>query len=65
MRIYENTNADDYYIRNVDDENVVKYAQNIPCHVIDFSLKRKDVDLYLSLIHILVQKQEKWRVIQR
>ena len=46
MRIYENTNADDYFIRNVDDENVVKYAQNIPCHVIDFSLKRKDVDLY-------------------
>lgn len=46
MRIYENTNADDYFIRNVDDENVVKYAQNIPCRVIDFSLKRKDVDLY-------------------
>lgn len=46
MRIYENTYADDYFIRNVDDENVVKYAQNIPCHVIDFSLKRKDVDLY-------------------
>lgn len=46
MRIYENTNADDYFIRNVDDENVVKYAQNIPCQVIDFSLKRKDVDLY-------------------
>ena len=46
MRIYENTNADDYFIRNMDDENVVKYAQNIPCHVIDFSLKRKDVDLY-------------------
>ena len=46
MRIYENTNADDYFIRNVDDENVVKYAQNIPCHVIDFFLKRKDVVLY-------------------
>ena len=46
MNIYENTTKEDYFIRNVDDENVMKYAQNIPCHVIDFSLKRKDVDLY-------------------
>lgn len=46
MNIYENTKEDDYFIRNVDDENILKYAQNIPCHVIDFSLKRQDVDLH-------------------
>lgn len=46
MRIYENTTEQDYFIRNVDDENIMKYAVHIPCQVIDFSLKRKDVDLY-------------------
>ncbi len=46
MKIYANETESDYFIRNVDDENIIKYAQNIPCQVIDFSLKRKDVDLY-------------------
>ena len=46
MKIYQNCNEEDWFIRNVDDENIVKYAQNIPCKVIDFSLKRQDVDLY-------------------
>lgn len=48
MKIYENTNVDDYFIRNVDDEEIMKYAQDIPCHVIDFSLERTDVDLYIK-----------------
>lgn len=46
MRIYKNCSKDDFFIRNVDDENIVKYAQNIPCTIVDFSLKRNDVDLY-------------------
>ncbi len=46
MRIYENCHKDDWFIRNVDEPEIVKYAQNIPCEVIDFSLKRTDVDLY-------------------
>ena len=46
MKIYQNCKEDDWFIRNVDDEDIVKYAQNIPCKVIDFSLKRQDVDLY-------------------
>ena len=46
MKVYQNCSKDDWFIRNVDDENVVKFAQNIPCTVIDFSLKRQDVDLY-------------------
>ncbi|MGM9948228.1 UDP-N-acetylmuramoyl-L-alanine--D-glutamate ligase [Floccifex sp.] len=46
MKIYQNCMESDYFIRNVDDENIVKYAINIPCNVIDFSLKREDVDLY-------------------
>lgn len=46
MRIYENCKEEDWFLRNVDDETVMKYAQYIPCTVIDFSLTRKDVDLY-------------------
>ncbi len=46
MKIYENCKEDDWFLRNVDDETVMHYAKNIPCTVIDFSLKRSDVDLY-------------------
>ncbi|MEJ8738361.1 UDP-N-acetylmuramoyl-L-alanine--D-glutamate ligase [Erysipelotrichaceae bacterium HCN-30851] len=46
MIIYENCKEDDWFLRNVDDETVMQYAKNIPCTVIDFSLKRSDVDLY-------------------
>lgn len=46
MRIYENCKPKDWFLRNVDDETLMQYAQNIPCTVIDFSLKRQDVDLY-------------------
>ena len=52
MKIYENAGKEDYFIRNVDDPLIVKYAQNIPCQVIDFSLKRDDVDLYVKDGHI-------------
>lgn len=45
MLIYKNCNSQDWFIRNIDDENIVKYAQNIPCQVIDFSLTRQ-ADLY-------------------
>lgn len=46
MRVYENCTKDDFFIRNVDDKNVMEFAKNIPCQIIDFSLKKKDVDLY-------------------
>lgn len=46
MKIYENCKEDDWFLRNVDDETVMQYAKNIPCTVVDFSLKRSDVDLY-------------------
>ena len=42
----ENCRADDWFLRNVDDPLIMKYARNIPCKVIDFSLTRTDVDLY-------------------
>lgn len=45
MLIYKNCNSQDWFIRNIDDENIVKYAQNIPCQVIDFSLTQ-EADLY-------------------
>lgn len=46
MRIYENCKKDDWFLRNVDDEMVVKYAKNIPCRCIDYSFTRQEVDLY-------------------
>ncbi|MCF0107007.1 MAG: UDP-N-acetylmuramoyl-L-alanine--D-glutamate ligase [Holdemanella sp.] len=46
MKIYENCDENDAFIRNVDDPEIVKYATNIPCQIIDFSLKRTDVNLY-------------------
>lgn len=46
MRIYHNCQKDDIFLRNVDDEAVMQYAQNITCRIIDFSLTRNDVDLY-------------------
>lgn len=46
MLIYKNMNENDYFLRNVDDENIMKYAVNIKAQVIDFSLDRRDVDLY-------------------
>ncbi|MDO4465887.1 MAG: UDP-N-acetylmuramoyl-L-alanine--D-glutamate ligase [Bacillota bacterium] len=48
MFIYKNCSKEDAFIRNVDDPLILKYAQNIPCEVIDFSLVRKDVDLFVD-----------------
>ena len=47
MKIYKNTDKTDYFLRNIDDVEVMKYAQNIPCTIIDYSLKQK-ADLYLK-----------------
>lgn len=46
MKVYENQTKNDWFLRNVDDENVMQYAQNVPATIIDFSLTRQDVDLY-------------------
>ncbi len=46
MKIYENCSKDAWFIRNIDDPQIVKYAQNIPCQVIDFSLKDQNVPLH-------------------
>ena len=46
MRIYQSCEKGDWFLRNVDDPLIMQYAQDIPCEVIDFSMKRKDVDLY-------------------
>lgn len=43
--VYRNQQKGEYFLRNVDDPNVMKYCTDIPCDVIDFSLERQDVDL--------------------
>lgn len=40
MKIYENCRPSDWFIRNIDDPEVMKYAGDIPCRVVDFSLKQ-------------------------
>ena len=45
FEIYRNCTKDDYFIRNIDDPEIVKYAVNIPASVIDFSLKDENADL--------------------
>ncbi len=46
MKIYENCKPDDWFILNVDDVEIMRYAKDIPCNVIRFSLHRNDVELY-------------------
>lgn len=48
MKIYENQTKEDWFLRNVDDEKVMEYAKDIPSTVVDFSLVRQDVDLYIK-----------------
>lgn len=45
FRIYENCTEEDWFILNEDDPEIVRYAQNIPCRVITFSLKNPQADL--------------------
>lgn len=46
--IYKNQTKEDYFLRNVDDETILQYATDIPCQILDFSLTRQDVDLYVK-----------------
>lgn len=45
--VYRNQSGEDWFLRNLDDEAVVKYTQNCPCKVVEFSLEKK-ADLYLK-----------------
>ncbi|MDL2276827.1 UDP-N-acetylmuramoyl-L-alanine--D-glutamate ligase [Breznakia sp. OttesenSCG-928-G09] len=47
MKIYECCDETDFFLRNIDDENVLQYATNIPCNIIDYSLTKK-ADLYID-----------------
>ena len=48
MNIAMNQKDDDWFLRNVDDELVMHYSKDVKCEIIDFSLKRCDVDVYLK-----------------
>ncbi|WP_337553919.1 UDP-N-acetylmuramoyl-L-alanine--D-glutamate ligase [Massilicoli timonensis] len=48
MKIMQNQSGDDWFLRNVDDATLMRYAKAIPCKIIDFSLERQDVDLYVK-----------------
>jgi UDP-N-acetylmuramoylalanine--D-glutamate ligase len=45
--VYQNQCGDDWFLRNIDDENVVAYTQNCPCKAVDFSVE-KETDLCLK-----------------
>lgn len=44
MLVYKNQDENDWFLRNLDDEEVMKHAVNVPCKVIDFSME-KEADL--------------------
>ena len=46
--VYKHQTKEDYFLRNVDDPQVLKYCQDIPATVIDFSLERTDVPLHIA-----------------
>ena len=48
IMVYKNQDENDWFLRNVDDANVMKYVKDVPCKVIDFSLERDDVDLCIK-----------------
>ena len=58
MKVYENQTKEDWFLRNVDDENVMKFAKNIPSTIIDFSLEREDVDLYLKAGSVYLKEEK-------
>lgn len=45
--IYKNQDKNDYFIRNIDDEEIVKRTNDVKCNVINMSLN-KDADLCLK-----------------
>ena len=45
--IYKNQDSDDYFIRNIDDEEIVKRTNDVKCNVINMSLE-KEADLYVK-----------------
>lgn len=44
MLVYQNQDEQGWFLRNLDDPEVMKYAVDIPCRIVDFSLE-KDADL--------------------
>ncbi|MBQ1877955.1 MAG: UDP-N-acetylmuramoyl-L-alanine--D-glutamate ligase, partial [Erysipelotrichaceae bacterium] len=46
--VYQNQNENDFFIMNVDDENVREYCKNVPCQIITLSLTRQDTDLHVT-----------------
>jgi UDP-N-acetylmuramoylalanine--D-glutamate ligase len=39
--IYKNQDKNDYFIKNIDDENIIKYVKNINCNILTLSLNGK------------------------
>jgi len=54
--VYRNQSADDWFIRNCDDEAVMMYCQDIPCQIINFSWQHQ-YDLYLEKGKVYLFKQ--------
>ncbi len=46
-RIMQNQCGEDWFLRNIDDQNIVNVTKDCPCRAIEFSIEKK-ADLYLS-----------------
>ncbi len=47
MLVYDKQTGDDWFLKNIDDENVLKYAEGVKCRVITFSID-KQADLMVE-----------------
>lgn len=56
FRVLKNMNQNDYFLRNIDDVEVMKRSHFINCQVIDFSLKQK-ADIYLEENSVYYQSE--------
>lgn len=51
--VYRNQRESDWFLRNIDDVNVVTYTQDVKCKVIEFSLE-KPADLRVENKHVML-----------
>jgi UDP-N-acetylmuramoylalanine--D-glutamate ligase len=51
--IYKNQRGDDWFLRNIDDANVLNYTNDVKCQVVTFSLQEKaDLHLLENIVYL-------------
>lgn len=53
MLVYKNQSDEDWFLRNLDDPQIVQRAIDVPCRIVDFSIE-KNADLCVRQGHVLL-----------